>query len=71
MDEPLTAFGIRIRVVEQMPAGIDFALVPDPIPIKTEMDEDGTVRSEIDVDELRRRMAIAKSEEAEDDGTDD
>ncbi len=54
---------LRFRVVEDLPAGIDFGIVPDPIPIKTVIDEDGTVRSEIDVDELRRKMAIAKDKD--------
>ena len=39
MGDPLAAFGIRIRVVDKMPAGIEFALVPDPLPIDIDVDE--------------------------------
>ncbi len=46
-----------VRVVDKLPDGVDFALVPDPLP------------TDISVDELGRRSAIAKTKETEDDGT--
>lgn len=69
MDGPLATFGIRFRVVDEMPAGVEFALVPDPLPMEFEIDEDLTIRTRVDVDELGRRSAISKVKEPEDDGT--